>query len=364
MKGIKGNLPFSNWSAEQLNLLREKYSTTTWCDLELLFGRGKFAIAAIARKLNLSRIRIKGEHISVMNPERWKEMKKASSERMKKNNPSLIRVKRENYDYKHQATLSGLSRRKNRIKREGITFPSKEEYGYDIGYIYGVIAGDGSLWKDGTISLQAISKEFVDAFRIAVEKVFHLKTVIKTPNREKWNKSTVYEVLYSMKDVSEFIANDFGGREYTLTGTTRAPQDLLVNKEFARGFIAGFFDAEGHRSDNQTFLSNSSRIILEQMKDILLTHWEIESSIYDAGADHTYTLALLGGKEVGNKFVGIFEPKIPYKAEVMIFCGRKVWTQAEMNLLETNQEVLLDRSEISIKKKKWSIKQRKNNASQ
>lgn len=32
--------------------------------------------------------------------------------------------------------------------------------------------------------------------------------------------------------------------------------------------------------------------------------------------------------------------------------------------LETNQEILLDRSEISIKKKKWSIKQRKNNASQ
>lgn len=293
-----------NWSEEQIKCLRQKYSVLAWDEIERLLNKRKYAIRATARSLGLRRGYQPRKHISETNPERWKEIIKASSERMKNNNPSFY----------GSAIKSGLTKRKQRILKERLRFPKQEDYGYDIGYVYGVICGDGSLWKRiGYISLQATSYEFVKAFKVAVQNVFNLKTKIKQPNREKWNQSIVYEVIYCSRDIYEHILRDFEQRENTLTMVTKAPKMLFRKKEFARGFIAGLYDAEGTRpGSGQIGISNGSRTLLEQIQKVLSNYWSIQSSLL--GPDkNCYTLNILGGKETSNCFLTLIESKIIYK---------------------------------------------------
>jgi transposase len=119
------------------------------------------------------------------------------------------------------------------------------KYNQDLGYIIGVLYGDGSCRVENTrgyIKLMAKDKSFVSAFSNCLEKCFKVK-----PKYHEYNfKSTgnVYDVTLYNKYLAIWLNDEFGPFDER-NWFINPERFLTIGLPFCNGVIRGLFDSEG-----------------------------------------------------------------------------------------------------------------------
>lgn len=101
-----------------------------------------------------------------------------------------------------------------------------------LGYVFGVLCGDGCITNSRHIQLGVCDKDFAEAFQRAVYKMFGF-----TPNINSYFRKTnflesgclVYRVCFNSKELADLYENKF----------------KYYAEKYSRSFIRGFMDSEG-----------------------------------------------------------------------------------------------------------------------
>ena len=146
----------------------------------------------------------------------------------------------------------------------------KQEPSPDLAYIIGVQTGDGFLNEklrgyQYRIRLRAVDAEFVEAFNQAVAKVLRCR-----PHRLwKGKSSRETEVEFGSYLLHKFLSQPF----------IRLKVFIEHCRDCIAAFIKGFFDSEGCIDTNrQLSASNSDLEMLGYVQNLLLTHFDIETT--------------------------------------------------------------------------------------
>lgn len=161
---------------------------------------------------------------------------------------------------------------------------------YKLGYIKGVLLGDGSCKDISRIKLECCDLEMMDSVLLYIKDLFQYEknSVLKTS--EQKNRKPYYRCVLTKRQINEILVSP-------------------PTKEEMIGFVAGFFDAEG---------SFSAEISLSQ-KDISVLEF-IAEYLKTVGFDTTIdrkqsvgNLRVLGGYREWVRFITFFNPKIKRK---------------------------------------------------
>lgn len=175
------------------------------------------------------------------------------------------------------------------------TFPNftiREDFSdsYKLGYIKGVLLGDGACNDIYRIKLECCDLEMIETTLSYVKDLFQYEKFPTLKTSKQKNRKPYYRCVFTKKQINEQI--------------TQPP-----TKEEMIGFIAGFFDAEG---------SFSSGISMSQ-KDISVLEF-IEKYLTTLGFDVTIgktqsvgSLYVRGGYREWVRFISFFNPKIKRK---------------------------------------------------
>lgn len=123
-----------------------------------------------------------------------------------------------------------------------------------VGYIKGAMLGDGCISKQGKYShlyLQVCDLDFAEVIRDILNKDFKHRANITTSKRD--GRRLVYRLSVSGNVTASIISAEPKGEDEV------------------RGYIAGFFDAEGHTAKNQLILSQKDVRVLTSIQNLLTT---------------------------------------------------------------------------------------------
>lgn len=167
-----------------------------------------------------------------------------------------------------------------RTRSEAVAIPFNPAFNESLGYILGVLKGDGWAGKDKCygICLTVKDCDFADAFTKALTDVYGGRKPLK-PHK---NSKGYYTISTRRKNLVNWVRSI-------------NPYELLIaNKEMARGFLRGFFDSEGScgcSSKGQSYITASCKdmelVIL--CADLLDCRFGIECGMWKDFAQSGYS---------------------------------------------------------------------------
>ncbi|MFB6203323.1 MAG: LAGLIDADG family homing endonuclease [Candidatus Nanohaloarchaea archaeon] len=173
--------------------------------------------------------------------------------------------------------------------------------GKDLAEILGYFAGDGSFDSE-RLNFHEQDREVAEYYQEKLEDVFKCDTKIRF--REDKN----YYLLRAFgKPLVKFIKEEFP--EIKKSGDTKIPEKVLeADDEILHRFIQGFYDAEGHCSENRgrIGLSANNKVLIHQLQSSLLRAEVVASlTTYDnrenPHTDNTrYTVSISDQKSIQN----------------------------------------------------------------
>ncbi|OYT42678.1 MAG: hypothetical protein B6U78_00675 [Candidatus Aenigmarchaeota archaeon ex4484_224] len=202
----------------------------------------------------------------------------------------------------------------------------------NLAELIGYFAGDGNF-SENCLVLTDKDVENLKHYNKIIRKVFGTEGKIKKEDRQR--------LLFCSKLVKEFIKVNFP--EICKKSKEReVPQKIQVSKnEIIRGFIRGFFDAEGTVSKSSVKIVSTSKVLIEQIK-LLLLRLGILSSYYERNAktkfkDKIYRIKVfslrISDKENLKRFyekIGFNDKKKKLKLEKLLEIERKGSTNIEI----------------------------------
>lgn len=180
-------------------------------------------------------------------------------------------------------------------------FDKDESNDYKLGYVKGVLFGDGSCNDILRLKLECCDIEMIDTCLKYVKDLFDYEKhfVLKTSFQK--NRKPYYRCVFTKKYINEKLIEEPSYKEM-------------------KGFIAGFFDAEGTVTKQGISLCQKDPEILYSIEKYLN---KLDFKIkYNQGSG-VFILRLLGGYRSTVKFITYFNPKIKRKVE-KIFQLRKI----------------------------------------
>jgi hypothetical protein len=166
--------------------------------------------------------------------------------------------------------------------------------GYWFGYFLGALTGDGT--QDGyQFWFRVVDYDFINAIKHSISEAFGLETKIRYVEKYKQ-----YAIALTSKLVSHIVM--------------QSNFDSLDDEE-KRGYIAGFFDAEGSVARYAILMYQKDRSILDKISSYL--HGKgLDAAIYrriNNSGNPIHTLYIRGGKEKRRFFFEFFQPHIRRK---------------------------------------------------
>jgi hypothetical protein len=137
------------------------------------------------------------------------------------------------------------------------TLTTNIKWHQELGYLYGYILGDGHIdRKRKYISIEGKDIESIKYLKAILRKIFNIRVNIHThyKTNPKWN--TTYSI--NIRHIE---------RIYSLINMNK-----IVNTiEYKKGFIGGFFDAEGTYNNKRNIIriTNTQEILIDYIKEIL-----------------------------------------------------------------------------------------------
>ncbi|MBE8539411.1 LAGLIDADG family homing endonuclease [Geoglobus acetivorans] len=178
--------------------------------------------------------------------------------------------------------------------------PSKE-----LAYILGVIFGDGYVghtkkYGDRFIQLKVIDKQFADEFVVNLRRI-GLKPYMKTIKPKKPNWKKIYYVRARSKQFYEW---------YKSLDLKTIETEYLINDDFRKEFIRGFYESEGHRAHSNIQMYNTNLKLLKLIKAQLeKLGFKVSIKTYTRrNRKPEHVLTVLGGKKEVLRFIQIINP--------------------------------------------------------
>ncbi len=226
---------------------------------------------------------------------------------------------------------------------KGMKIMSRIVPNYWLGYLIGVLVGDGTYSKSGGyITLETIDFEFNTKFKKSVKEVFDSDTKDRTYIRKRIGvqfKNGKYEgKFYSSSFYNKYLLIEFDkefGPFFCFEWFIPVEKYIKYGKEFIRGFVGGFFDSEGCIYFNKNPKSKEWRIIFSSYNDrglsgvkSLLEYLGYSSiKIYTNSSNGEHSLYVTNKQEILN-FISEIEISIPRKIkkfkEAEIFIKNKL----------------------------------------
>ncbi|HEX6675699.1 MAG TPA: intein-containing Rv2578c family radical SAM protein [Actinomycetes bacterium] len=219
----------------------------------------------------------------------------------------------------------------NRLMGTGqFALPPKDCQEYRRGYLCGMIRGDGHL---GSYSYQRPGRTNGDVhrFRLALA------------DSEALGRSSAYLAGLDIATTEFEFQKAVGARRpmsvvrtYTRLGVA-AVQDVVswpqvASAEWAKGFLAGIFDAEGSYSHGILRISNTDQVVLDQIASCLRRFgfsFAIETRALDREKPVTY-VRLLGGLREHLRFFHTVDPAITRKRTI---AGQAIKSNAPLRVV-------------------------------
>jgi len=149
---------------------------------------------------------------------------------------------------------------------EAVTLKFNPIYNEKLGYVLGVLFGDGSV--SGSVAELCVKDyDFAEAFANTISEVLNKRPVCKI---SKSKDGYYYVSVHRRKFAEWFKALTYGSLEDILFG----------NKEMARGFLRGFFDSEGTYDGVQLKVDNKDPNLIILVVNLLDIYFGIEASIH------------------------------------------------------------------------------------
>jgi len=183
----------------------------------------------------------------------------------------------------------------------------KENYLYKLGYVKGIMEGDGTIctafdkrdtknnYRFRKFKLQMDDLEAIDRTKKYVKDLFDIDLSRSQDRIIRTDKVGEVDLL---EEALKFrIKTDFS----------------LYPKDFSRGYLAGIFDAEGSLSDRCLRISQKKSDVVEDHIKQALIRWEFTFRDKDGGKG----FRLLGGNSEIARFFGQCKPAITRKANYL-----------------------------------------------
>lgn len=169
--------------------------------------------------------------------------------------PERINLNLENQDI----DFSPIIKQDFNLKK--INIPKKIDY--NLAKILGYYLGDGS-YELNRITFSEQRKEVAEYYQKLIEETFYINSKLKFREDKNYWQLRVYSRI-----ISQLFNQIFQERDKTLK--ERIPSIVLKSSDNAlKGFISGFFDAEGYISGSRVALGINNSIIARQLQFVLL----------------------------------------------------------------------------------------------
>lgn len=199
----------------------------------------------------------------------------------------------------------------------GLVIPTN--FDYRLGYIFGLILGDGHLHKNSyNIRIESKDVEHLKFFERCINEKFNYFRV-------RWYqrqgiKNTIYSVNVTNKTIYRFIKS-----KIQINALFR---EILANEEVMKGLIAGFFDAEGCicLANNRCVfsISNGNLSLLNLIKTFLRSKgFHCKIITYRSKRQVHRIVFVRPVIEQWVLFLEYFQPKIPRKTQYKVRKSRK-----------------------------------------
>ncbi len=148
--------------------------------------------------------------------------------------------------------------------------------GYELGYILGAVASDGSITGNPPryVRLEVKDRAFAENFRRALEASFpglraRLEIIMKPSGfAKKWIK--MYRVRVTSSHVAQVLLGMFGGEKKTRT--FKLPRIVRADQQIMQGFLDGYIDGDGYYYGSGGFIISSNLGFLEELGEIVGSH--------------------------------------------------------------------------------------------
>ena len=195
--------------------------------------------------------------------------------------------------------LPAVKLKGNYVKYDDIDFavvPLVKEQ--EIGYLKGAYLGDG--YSNGTDRLQfaVTDYDFIEVLQRIINK-YGSNCNILHEKRLTTSGKQVYRLSTSVKKVVSLALSKVEGLQQI------------------KGFIAGFYDAEGHLGRNYIYMSQADTKVLERIKFLLIKYFDIKTSEIKEGTRCFYFQ--ISGKENIYKFF----QEIPVQIERKLYLDNR-----------------------------------------
>lgn len=184
-----------------------------------------------------------------------------------------------------------------------------------IGYLKGAMLGDGNITKQGKyyrLYWGVTDIEFAEAILDIVNNELNHNASITTWQPKTNKKKLVYRISISREDTAKLLMEE------------------PSNEEEVIGFLAGFFDAEGHTGRNQLIISQQDEKVLHRVQFLLDKLGFTTSYEKRPKAD----AIVINGKEKLERFFKLFPVQITRKIDKFINCNRTNVTEKVISVSE------------------------------
>ncbi|MGA2574012.1 MAG: LAGLIDADG family homing endonuclease [Candidatus Methanomethylicaceae archaeon] len=178
----------------------------------------------------------------------------------------------------------------------------------DLGYVLGVLLGDGNLNQFGshyTIRLKTTDESFALHFKSSLENITKKRVFFYHKERRRiWNQgSKTYDWNYR-----EFTVDTHCKPWYLILKAMKEKvlNGLIINEDlvFIKALIKGFYDSEGCSNSKSIRLCNKNRALLELMQECLRRLNINCSGIYQQRTEHVLYIGSNSEKMKFHNIVG------------------------------------------------------------
>lgn len=189
------------------------------------------------------------------------------------------------------------------------------KYQKQLGYFIGYLLGDGHInYSNHKIRIETIDYDSIINLKKLCNILFDYNPNICTHKRDNPNWSTTYSINITKRNVFYNIIADL---------------DLKTEKEFQKGFIGGFFDAEGtfNKQRNIMRITNTNKNLINYVLTIF-NRFKLRTKSYlfnDIKSKNLPIFALdINGKKRTDKFFSLFDTAIERKRPLNLQNGYKI----------------------------------------
>ncbi len=161
---------------------------------------------------------------------------------------------------------------------------SKKQYelvfGYDLGYVLGAVASDGSIQDDRRVCLEVNNRKFAYRYKTSLKKAFGIDVdiqKIKKPSGYSKKMVAQYRVRFVSSQIAKrllkFLGLPNGLGSKSKTKKFHFPDVVLNSKVMMQGFLDGYIDGDGTRSGSSggNEILSSNMTFLSELADVLDT---------------------------------------------------------------------------------------------